>query len=154
MRGNYIRGIRQGVLALLAVFMAAAAFADDPLVYATIQPAQILLGESAQFTITNLGDGTNPITMPVVAGFKFEIIGRTREVQIINGTTLPSSSIIMRVTPQMAGIFTIPAVTPKAQPLVLQVNAAAGGSNQAFSSRPAAPIAPPPILFGASIPKG
>ena len=46
MRGNYIRGIRQGVLALLAVFMAAAAFADDPLVYATIQPAQILLGES------------------------------------------------------------------------------------------------------------
>ena len=154
MRGNYIRGIRQGVLALLAVFMAAAAFADDPLVYATIQPAQILLGESAQFTITNLGDGTNPITMPVVAGLKFELIGRTREVQIINGTTLPSSSIVMRVTPQMAGIFTIPAVTPKAQPLVLQVNASAVGASRPFSTAPAAPIPPPPILSGGSIPKG
>src|ERR1700727_3097115 len=120
-------------LGLLGVFIAATAFADDPLVYATIQPAQILLGESAQFTITNLGDGTNPITMPVVAGLKFELIGRTREVQIINGTTLPSSSIIMRVTPQMAGIFTIPPVPPKAQPLVLQVNAASAGPNRAFS---------------------
>src|ERR1700743_214308 len=154
MSGNHIRGIRRVALALLGVFVAAVAFADDPLVYATIQPAQILLGESAQFTITNLGDGTNPITMPVVAGLKFEIIGRTREVQIINGTTLPSSSIIMRVTPQMAGIFTIPAVTPKAQPLVLQVNAASGGANRAFSTRPAAPIPPPPILSGGSIPKG
>ena len=109
MSGNHIRGIRRTALALAGVFIAAMAFADDPLVYATIQPAQILLGESAQFTITNLGDGTDPITMPVVAGLKFEIIGRTREVQLINGTTLPSSSIVMRVTPQMAGIFTIPA---------------------------------------------
>ncbi|HMH30351.1 MAG TPA: BatD family protein [Steroidobacteraceae bacterium] len=134
--------------------MAVLAFADDPLVYATIQPAQILLGESAQFTITNLGDGTNPITMPVVAGLKFEIIGRTREVQLINGTTLPSSSIVMRVTPQMAGIFTIPAVTPRAQPLVLQVNASASGTSRPSLSRPAAPIPPPPILSGASIPKG
>jgi hypothetical protein len=154
MSGNHIRGIRGAALALAGVFMAALAFADDPLVYATIQPAQILLGESAQFTITNLGDGTNPITMPVVAGLKFEIIGRTREVQLINGTTLPSSSIVMRVTPQMAGIFTIPAVTPRAQPLVLQVNASASGTSRPSLSRPAAPIPPPPILSGASIPKG
>jgi len=153
MSGNHIRVIRRAAWALAGVFIAALAFADDPLVYATIQPAQILLGESAQFTITNLGDGTNPITMPVVAGLKFEIIGRTREVQLINGTTLPSSSIVMRVTPQMAGIFTIPAVTPRAQPLVLQVNAAAGGTSRSSLARPAAPI-PPPILSGASIPKG
>src|SRR5271169_2130914 len=129
MSGNHMRGIRRAALALLGAFIAATAFADDPLVYATIQPAQILLGESAQFTITNLGDGTNPITMPVVAGLKFEIIARTHEVQLINGTTLPSSSIVMRVTPQMAGIFTIPAVTPRAQPLVLQVNAASSGAS-------------------------
>ena len=43
-----------------AVFIAAAALADDPLVYATIQPAQIQLGESAQFTITNLGRWHEP----------------------------------------------------------------------------------------------
>jgi hypothetical protein len=148
-----MRGIRLAVFGL-GMFIAATAFADDPLVYATLQPAQILLGESAQFTVTNLGDGTNPITMPVVSGLKFEIIARTREVQIINGTTLPSSSIVMRVTPQMAGIFTIPAVTPKAQPLVLQVNAALGaGTYRPSPSGPAAPI-PPPILSGGSIPRG
>ncbi len=140
-------------LGLLGAFIAAPAFADDPLVYATIQPAQILLGESAQFTITNLGDGTNPITIPVVAGLKFEIIARTHEVQLINGTTLPSSSVVMRVTPQIAGIFTIPAVTPKAQPLVLQVNAAASGTSIPRSAGPGAPP-PPPILSGGSIPKG
>src|SRR6202453_4752613 len=138
------QSLRLAALGLLAALVAATALADDPLVYATIQPAQILLGESAQFTITNLGDGTNPITMPVVAGLKFEIIGRTREVQLINGTTLPSTSIVFRVTPQMAGIFTIPAVTPKAQPLGLQVNGVASSANIPHPSRPAAPI-PPPI---------
>ena len=148
-----MRRILLAALGVLAMLVAATASADDPLVYATIQPAQILLGESAQFTITNLGDGTNPINIPVVSGLKFEIIGRTREVQIINGTTLPSTSIIMRVTPQIAGIFTIPAVTPKAQPLVLQVNAAASGASIPHPSGSSAPI-PPPILSGGSIPKG
>jgi hypothetical protein len=150
---NHIRSLLLAAWGLLGVFVAATAFADDPLVYATIQPAQIELGESAQFTITNLGDGTNPINMPKVSGLKFEIIGRTREVQLINGTTLPSTSIIMRVTPQMAGIFTIPAVTPKAQPLVLQVNGVASGASIPHPTRPAAPI-PPPIFSGGSIPKG
>jgi BatD DUF11 like domain len=153
MSQNHIRSVLLAAWGLLGVFVAATAFADDPLVYATIQPAQIELGESAQFTITNLGDGTNPINMPKVSGLKFEIIGRTREVQLINGTTLPSTSIIMRVTPQMAGIFTIPAVTPKAQPLVLQVNGAASGASIPHPTRPAAPI-PPPIFSGGSIPKG
>src|ERR1700722_18634860 len=150
---NPFRSSLLGALGLLGVFIAATAFADDPLVYATLQPAQILLGESAQFTITNLGDGTNPITMPVVSGLRFEIIARTREVQIINGTTLPSTSIVMRVTPQIAGIFTIPAVTPKAQPLVLQVNAAASSASIPRAPGSKAPV-PPPILSGATLPKG
>jgi hypothetical protein len=153
---NHIRSILLAALSLLGMLIAAMAFADDPLVYATIQPAQIQLGQSAQFTITNLGDGTNPINLPVVSGLKFEIIGRTREVQLINGSTLPSTSIVMRVTPQMAGIFTIPAVTPKAQPLVLQVNAASSGASIPHPTGPIAPTAPipPPIFSGGSIPKG
>jgi hypothetical protein len=135
------------------IFAAAPAMADDPLVYATIQPSQINLGESAHFTITNLGDGSNPITLPVVSGLKFEIVARTREIQIVNGTTLPSSSIVMRVTPQIAGIFTIPAVTPKASPLVLQVNAAPSGVPVPRVGAPPPPP-PPPIFSGGSIPKG
>ncbi|HEY2781728.1 MAG TPA: BatD family protein [Steroidobacteraceae bacterium] len=138
---------------LLSLLGATEVLADDPLVYATIQPAQIYLGESAQLTITNLGDGTNPITMPVVSGLKFEIVARTHEIQLINGTTLPSSSIVMRVTPQIAGIFTIPSVTPKSQPLVLQVNAAPSGAYVPRADNRAAPL-PPPILSGGSLPKG
>jgi hypothetical protein len=141
------------VTVLMGVLGAAAALADDPLVYATIQPAQIYLGESAQLTITNLGDGTNPSTMPVVSGLKFEIVARTHEIQIINGTTLPSSSVVMRVTPQIAGIFTIPAVTPKSQPLVLQVNAAPSGAYVPHPDTRAA-LLPPPIFSGGSLPKG
>jgi hypothetical protein len=136
-----------------ALFVSAPSIANDPLVYATIQPAQINLGESAQFTITNLGDGTNPISMPVVSGLRFEIIARTREIQIVNGNTLPSSSIVMRVTPLSAGIFSIPAVTPKAQPLVLQVNPARSGTPIPRVGAPPPPP-PPPIFSGGSIPKG
>ena len=146
-----------GLIAVLAALLisSAPAAADDPLVYATIQPAQITLGESARFTITNLGDGTAPITMPVVSGLQFEIVGRSRQIELVNGTTLPSTSIIVRVTPQMAGIFTIPGVTPKSQPLVLQVNSPPG-SPGAPPPSPAARRAAivPPILSGASVPKG
>ena len=152
MSGNQYRR-RWCAAVLMTLLGTATALADDPLVYATIQPAQINLGEFAQLTITNLGDGTNPITMPVVSGLKFEIVARTHEIQIINGSTLPSSSIVLRVTPQIAGIFTIPAVTPKAQPLVLQVNAAPSGAYVPRANSPAPPL-PPPILSGGSLPKG
>jgi hypothetical protein len=140
-----------GILAW-ALFLTAPALADEPLVYATIQPTQITLGESANFTITNLGDGTVPITLPVVSGLRFEIIGRTHQIELINGTTLPSSSIIVRVTPQIAGIFTIPGVTPKSQPVVLQVNAVP--SQSSAQSGASGPNPRPPILSGGSIPKG
>jgi hypothetical protein len=147
----------RGMIAALAVLVALLIFsppagADDPLVYATIQPAQIALGESARFTITNLGDGTAAITMPVVSGLQFEIVGRSRQIEIINGTTLPSFVTIVRVTPQMAGIFTIPGVTPKSQPLVLQVNSPQGSPGAPAPTR-TRPIAPP-ILSGATVPKG
>jgi hypothetical protein len=140
-------------IAGLALVFAAPAGANDPLVYATIQPAQITLGESATFTITDLGDGTAPITMPVVPGLKFEFVGRTRQVELINGTTLASHATVLRVTPQIAGIFTIPGVTPKSQPVVLQVNSLPGNGGAPRPGSPRAPN-PLPILAGGSIPKG
>jgi hypothetical protein len=66
---------------------------------------------------------------------------------------LPSTSIIVRVTAQMAGIFTIPGVTPKSQPLVLQVNSPPGTAGVPIPRGQRAPT-PPPILSGASVPKG
>ena len=140
------------MLAGVLLVSAAPAIADEPLVYATIQPAQITLGESARFTITNLGDGAAPITMPVVSGLQFEIVAHTHQIELINGTTLPSSSIVVRVTPQMAGIFSIPGVTPKSPPVVLQVNPPPGSAG---APRPSFPAPKPlPILAGGSIPKG
>jgi BatD DUF11 like domain len=132
--------------------MGARALADAPLVYATIEPAQITLGQSAMYTITNLGDGSDSISPPVVSGLKFEVIGHRRQIEFINGNTVPSSQILVKVTPQIAGIFTIPALTPKSQPLVLQVNSGANGA----SSPKAAAAAPyrAPILTGAAMPKG
>jgi hypothetical protein len=153
MSTNRNRGRRLMGIVSLAIVLAARAVADDPLVYATIQPTQITLGESARFTITNLGDVAAPITMPVVSGLQFEIIGRTRQIEIINGTTLSSTSIVVQVTPQIAGIFSIPGVTPKSQPLVLQVNALPGSAGAPRLGGSQAPR-PPPILSGASIPKG
>lgn len=154
MSTHRIHGGLLPAIAAAALVLAAPAIADDPLVYATIQPAQITLGESARFTITNLGDGTAPITMPVVSGLQFEIVARTRQIELINGTTLPSSSTVVRVTPQMAGIFTIPGVTPKSQPLILQVNSPPGSAGAPPRLGSPRPPNPPPILAGGSIPKG
>jgi hypothetical protein len=63
--------------------------------------------------------------------------------EIINGTTLSTTSIIVRVTPQTAGIFTIPGLTPKSQPLLLRVNPDNGGGGSA-----------PPVVTGGSTPSG
>jgi BatD DUF11 like domain len=152
MNANPIK--RCWLIGMLACHLAliAPALADEPLVYATIQPAQITLGESARFTITNIGDVMAPVTLPVVSGLQFEVIGHTRQFEIVGGATLSTSSTIVRVTPQVAGIFTIPGVTPKSPPLVLQVNATPG-QGPAQSSGTNAPNPHPPILSG-SMPKG
>ncbi len=131
----------------------ARALADAPLVYATIEPAQITLGETAVYTITNLGDSIDTLSAPVVSGLKFEVMGRRRQIEFINGTMVPSSQIVVRVTPQMAGIFTIPALTPKSQPLVLQVNTPASSASSPKAGRSPAPYRAP-ILSGAAMPKG
>lgn len=152
MRQTRIRGIL--LLAAMAAhpWLIAPASADTPLVYATIEPAQITLGQSAKYTITNLGNGTDSITLPVVSGLAFQVMGRTQQFEFVNGTMLASTSIVVRVTPQIAGIFSIPGITPKAPPLVLQV----------ISDQPAKQLGPhlanapvkPPIFSGESLPDG
>jgi hypothetical protein len=136
-----------------ALFFNATAGADAPLVYASIEPAQITLGESARYIITNLGKGTESISLPVVAGLDFQVIARSSQFELVNGTTLMSNVTIVRVTPQIAGIFTIPAITSKAQPLVLQVNADHATANASRSASGTQP-AKPPIFSGASVPNG
>jgi BatD DUF11 like domain len=114
---------RRGLLAIIAAsFMAAApALAVAPLVSATLEPSQIALGESAQLTITRSGSGMDHPKLPEVPGLELRIVGQSQRIQLINGATLASTSIIIRVTPQTAGVFTIPDVAPNSEPLVLRV---------------------------------
>jgi len=118
---NRIRWLER-IAALTACLVTAPAFAAAPPVRATIEPAQITVGESAQLTITTLGTGIEPITLPVVSGLEFRVVDRSRRIEIIRGATLATTTMVVRVTPQVAGTFTIPGITPQSQPLVLRVN--------------------------------
>ncbi len=129
------------------------ALADVPLLYATIEPPQITMGQSARYTITNLGSEAQSMQLPVVAGLNFQFIRQSRQLEFVNGTALPSVSIVARVTPQMPGIFSIPGATPKSPPLVLQVNPEPALGSY-FTPRNTAPPVKPPILTGATMPSG
>jgi len=132
---------RCGLLAMIAAsFLAAApALAAAPLVNATLEPSQIALGESAQLTITSSGKGMESPKLPAVAGLEFHIVGQSQRIQLINGAALASSSIIVRVTPQTAGVFTIPGLTPNSSPLVLRVAPAGSPALPGKSSGSGAP---------------
>jgi hypothetical protein len=114
---------RGGLLAIITVSLMAAAPAPAiaPLVNATLEPSQIALGESAQLTITSSGNPMDTPKLPKVPGLELRIVGQSQRIQIINGRTLASTSLIVSVTPQTAGIFTIPDVAPNSEPLVLRV---------------------------------
>ena len=109
---------RSRTLALIAAIAAAFTLATGltraaaPSIDVTIEPAQIALGESARLTILTSGNGTLSVSLPVVAGLEFRVVGQSRQIEMINGTTIESTSTIVRVTPDEAGVFTIPGLTP------------------------------------------
>src|SRR5271156_2083710 len=120
------------------------AMAQDALAYETIQPSHIRLGESATLRVTSLSGELKSVPLPTVSGLSFEEIGRSQGLEFINGTSLPSSSILIRVTPQMAGIFSIPGLTPKSEPVVLDVVTA--DDPNPLGGRKQPPTAPTPPL--------
>jgi len=100
--------------------------AADSSVDASIEPPQITLGESARLTYTTSGRGTLSVPLPVVSGLEFRVVGQSSRFEFVNGVSISSTSTIIRVTPQEAGVFTIPGPTPKSPPLVLRVNPSNG----------------------------
>jgi BatD DUF11 like domain len=151
---------RKGPAALLGVALLAAALsmpaqspaalaaAAAPSVDASLEPAQISVGESARLTILMSGRGTLSVSLPVVPGLEFRIVGQSRQLQIINGITLESTSTIVRVTPEEPGVFTIPGLTPNSPPLVLKVSPSGRGMAPAPGTG-AAPGAAPLLPGGA-----
>jgi hypothetical protein len=135
---------------IVGLFAAARAVAAPPPVNVTLEPRQISLGETAQLTITSEGMGMDGITLPQVAGLEFRVVGQSRRVEIINGATLATTSVILRVTPETAGIFTIPGITPNSQPLVLRVNPDNGSGSASQYNNPNLANRPPLAAGGSS----
>jgi BatD DUF11 like domain len=127
------------MLALIAVIFATGRLAAAPSVDVTIEPSQIAMGESAQLTILTSGHGELSVSLPVVPGLEFRVVGQSRRIEMINGATLESTSTIVRVTPEEAGVYTIPGLTPKSPPLVLRVSPTGGGAPPLSPNNPATP---------------
>jgi hypothetical protein len=124
-----------GILAAVAVyvFTVGAVQAAAPSVDAAIEPSQIEMGDSAQLTITTSGSGTLSVALPVVSGLEFRVVGQSRQIQIINGATLESTSTIVRVTPEEPGVFTIPGPSPHSPPMVLRVVTGNGSGSSPYN---------------------
>jgi|HubBroStandDraft_1064217.scaffolds.fasta_scaffold01294_15 hypothetical protein len=114
---------------LLSLFASAVVSAAALSVDSSIEPSQIALGESARLTIFTSGSGTLSVPLPVVPGLEFRVVGTSHRFQLINGMAIESTSTIVRVTPEEAGVFTIPGPTPNSPPLVLRVTATGVGSS-------------------------
>jgi BatD DUF11 like domain len=128
----------------VCIVVATGARADASLSYETIQPAKIVIGESAILRITSLDSELRDVKLPNVSGLTFEVLGHTRAMEFNNGIASESSSIVIRVTPQIAGIFSIPGPTPKSQPLILEVLTDRNAGNPPLALNGKAPRTPPP----------
>src|SRR5581483_4145488 len=112
-----------GLLAPMATANAVAmadAMADPALAYETIEPSRIRLGDSAVIRVTSLDGYLKTVPLPTVPGVKFEILGRSQGLELVNGKSIPATYILIRVTPQFPGVFSIPGLTPKASSLGLE----------------------------------
>jgi hypothetical protein len=125
------------ITAVAAYLATTPVLAAAHLLNATLEPAEITVGQSAQLTISRLGTGIEGVTLPVVAGLEFRVIEEFRQSESIHGASLPTTTTVVRVTPQTVGTFIIPGITPKSQPLVLRV-VADGAAGTAHSPTNAA----------------
>ena len=139
-----LRSNLSAALVLLSLLVSAVVSAAGLSVDASIEPSQISLGDSARLTIFTSGKGTLSVPLPVVPGLEFRVIGTSHRFQLINGMAIESTSTIVRVTPEEAGVFTIPGPTPNSPALVLRVTAGGGSSSFGNGAAPG----PTPLFPG------
>ena len=141
------------IFGLLAPIANAYAATDLSLAYETIDPPSIRLGETATIRVTSLEGYLESVPLPTVTGLAFEVIDRSRGFEFVNGKPIASSHILIRVTPQFVGVFTIPGLTPTSRTLGLEV--VSGDSPNPLAWRNYKQNAPPPPpKVTASLPKG
>jgi hypothetical protein len=136
-------------LCLLAPVEYAMAQTLDELAFETIEPSRIKLGESAILRVTSFGR-IKDVALPTIPGLIFETMGRSQGFDFINGSTLPATFFLIRVTPQFAGMFSIPGLAPNSRSIGLEV--VKGDEPNPYTWRSQQP-APAPVVT-ASLPKG
>jgi hypothetical protein len=136
-------------LYLLAPAECAMAQSLDELAYETIEPSRIKLGESATLRVTSFGR-IKDVALPTIPGLVFEAIGRSQGFDFVNGSTISATFFLIRVTPQFAGVFSIPGLTPGSRSIGLEV--VKGDEPNPYTWRSQQP-APPPLPT-VSLPKG
>jgi BatD DUF11 like domain len=143
-------------LGLLAPIADANAMADPALAYETVEPARIKLGETATLRVISLDGYLEDIRLPTVPGLTFELVERAQGLEFVNGQTSQAWYILIRVTPQILGVFSIPGVTPKSPAVALEV--VTDDSPGAFTSHAQRPPQPSPSpsrpISNAPVPKG
>lgn len=137
------------LLGLVAPIGYALAQAYDALAYETVEPSRIKIGESAILRVTSFGR-LKDIELPTVPGLVFEQMGRSQGLEFVNGTAVPATFIQIRVTAQIAGVFSIPGLTPSSPSIGLEV--VRGDEPNPYTWRSQQP-APPPVP-SVSLPKG
>ena len=141
-RFNYSK-VLASLTVVLATAMAQAAAAQ---VTASLEPASIALGESAQLTVTISGSQNAQPTLPTVSCLEFTPVGQSSSYQSINGAVTANVSLIYQVTPDRPGTFTIPAIRVagggSSRPLALQVLKRTGNSAASPRSRLPSPNVP------------
>jgi hypothetical protein len=149
MRSRFMRWIKVISVSLGLIVWAELALAQalgGP-TYQTIEPSRIELGESAILRVTSYGQLGN-ITPPTVPGLVFERLGRSDGADI--RTLIPTTSIEFRVTPQFAGTFAIPGLTPSSHAISLEVVTGDEPNPYVWHSQQPAP---PPVP-SVSLPRG
>jgi hypothetical protein len=136
-------------LSLLAPAEYALAQAENELAYETVEPSRIKIGESATIRVTSFGR-LKDVELPTIPGLVFGETRRSEGFEFLNGTPIPATFIQIRVTAQFAGEFTIPALTPTARSIGLDV--VKGDEPNPYVWQRQIPAPPPPVA--ASLPKG
>lgn len=135
----------------LCALVCSAVTAAGAEVTATLDPAQVSVGESVQLTVMVSGSQSAAPSLPAVAGLDFQNMGQSTQIQIINGAMTAESAHTYLVTPRQAGTFTIPPIEAggaKSNPMTLRVLAGSGAARPAqrgTQTSPGASLPPPNV---------
>ena len=116
------------ITAVCLAALVAPAFGAQSQVTAKLEPQSIVLGESAQLTVTS--NGATQLSVPNVDGLEMEPIGQQTSIQMINGNVTANVEQLFSVTPNRVGDFTIPPIGGSGQPIKLHVDNGSGGQTQ------------------------